>query len=1359
MDNGFPLANAQDLLLTGQMLSGVAPIYNMAWRFEIGTKIDKDCFIRAVEQVTSEHDAMRLVFGEIEGKRFQASEAKISFTDFLDVSRAKNPEAEIAKSSKYIVETPFDLSEGVWRTRLHRLSPERFVWIVCHHHLAADASAGRALLDAVAAAYEGRPALPPVQYRDRISRLADPPEDARKHWSKLSETCGGKAIPYSGTRGLFEPASDLLMIPFRASRVAALSKLAQTDGFRSFGTGLSRFAILATIHAAWLARVTGDDRVCFGAPAHLRTTAEDMAAIGLFVETFPLSVEVHPEDRFQDLHRRVLENVMIWLRHAVAGASTPQSSSAFNSVLNYLPLEFGDFAGAPVKVELLHSGAHDPGHDLQLTVCEFGGIDGPIDLHFRMNRAVFGEDLQAAAVEHWLKIADAMFSNPESSVAHVALGGCELHGSPHAPSETVLVRFANQLETSPDAVAVEEADRSLTYREFDRLSGAYSDGCIQAGVGPGDAVIVWKMRSIETVAAIWGVLRAGAVFVPFPANTPSSRISEIARRNGFRFAITDDLDTCMSMGLTEIAPVEGDRSTRTVSRTDAAYIVFTSGSTGTPKGVVVEHGGLADYSAWAAREHPGSYALHSSLGFDLTITSMFVPLISGERVHVYPETGERDLAVLDVFADDSVEVVKLTPAHLSLVLEQTRKVERISTLILGGEALETRLAKRVSELSESGVTIANEYGPTEAVVGAMLHRFDAAIDRAATVSIGRPADGVTIAVLDKGLNPLPAGIVGEIYIGGRLARGYLQDPELTEAKFVTIHGNRYYRTGDLARIEENGSVTFFGRSDEQMSVGGIRIEPAEITAAISDLPGVARGHVGIIGTKQAFDIEAPCCVRCGLSEQAPGGDRDAEGVCETCRKFDAIRSQADLYFRQQDELRLIVEGLRAKRTGPFDVIMLLSGGKDSTYALHRMRELTPDILCLTLDNGFLSDEAKSNIRNVAKDLGLEHRFMTTPAMNAIFRDSLSRNSNVCQGCFKTIYTLSLGVAREEGVPAIATGLSRGQFFETRLTPELFADTSLKRGDLDSLVLEARKNYHQVADAVTKHLDTSFLQNSDVLDQVQFIDVFRYINPPVTEIYRTLESTGWKRPSDTGRSTNCRINDLGIYVHTKREGYHNYAVPYAWDVRMGVKTKEEAAAELRDEIEANRMAYLMDEIGLDPVALTERSTEELVVWFEGDVDPQMIRTALKEKLPPEFLPSRIIPVTEMPLSANGKIDTRRLPDRRNVERLAEHFVAPSTETEETLARIISEEIRVARVGATESYFELGGDSIGAIRIAVRANELGLRIGAADVFRYQTVRAIAQEIDGREQCAESQIDDTPLFDLDAQDLLSIQQALRQ
>ena len=226
--------------------------------------------------------------------------------------------------------------------------------------------------------------------------------------------------------------------------------------------------------------------------------------------------------------------------------------------------------------------------------------------------------------------------------------------------------------------------------------------------------------------------------------------------------------------------------------------------------------------------------------------------------------------------------------------------------------------------------------------------------------------------------------------------------------------------------------------------------------------------------------------------------------------------------------------------------------------LGRLADMGLKVLAFTLDNGYISEEAKANIRRVVATLGVDHVFGSTPAMNEIFVDSLKRHSNVCQGCFKTIYTLAMNLAKEKSIPFIITGLSRGQFFETRLTEDLFNQPCSDLVQIDQTVLDARRAYHQIDDAVHRNLDVADLQGEQIFKEVRILDFYRYCDVNLDEMYEYLDRRlPWVRPSDTGRSTNCLINDVGIYVHKRREGFHNYALPYAWDVRMGHKQRDAA----------------------------------------------------------------------------------------------------------------------------------------------------------------------------------------------------------
>jgi non-ribosomal peptide synthase protein (TIGR01720 family) len=303
----------------------------------------------------------------------------------------------------------------------------------------------------------------------------------------------------------------------------------------------------------------------------------------------------------------------------------------------------------------------------------------------------------------------------------------------------------------------------------------------------------------------------------------------------------------------------------------AAYLIYTSGSTGVPKGVVVEHSSLINYICWAQsvyldhaassdaanndaassdaansdaansdaadRDAPADCALYSSLAFDLTVTSIFLPLLSGHTIHLYPQRGAEP-SLLEVMADNRVHLLKLTPSHLSLIRESDNRHSHIRCLIVGGEALSTELAHAVSHSFDHRVAIYNEYGPTEATVGCMLYRFDPQADRRAWVPIGTPAANTQIYLLDERLEPVAEHVAGELYIGGAgLARGYAGRATLSADRFIPDPfggraGGRLYRTGDRARRLADGRVEYLGRNDEQVKYHGYRVELNELRVAL-----------------------------------------------------------------------------------------------------------------------------------------------------------------------------------------------------------------------------------------------------------------------------------------------------------------------------------------------------------------------------------------------------------------------------------------------------------------------------------------------------------------------------------------------
>ena len=1363
----IPLTQSEKLIWMGQSLAGNAPLYNMAWHFDLHLELDKDIFAKAFEQVCANIDALRLTFSQSGADPIQTvSDDPIQFPPALDFSAEENPVKAAKIWTGKRARRTLDLSQSNYDTCLIKLKDDHWVWFFNQHHIATDAWSGSLIFKAVSAAYEklltgdntASPGLP--QFSDYAIQPQNLLPDIQDYWRAKASDAPSGAVPYGGVRDTSNPSSTRLKIDFGKHRTDAIKAMAVSGPFRSISPDLSIFTLMMTAYAAFLSRVTNQTSLSIATPSHNRPSPSHKETAGLFIEMFPLNLDLEADLTFSDLFKSTLAETMGFLRHAKLGASTAATAASANAVLNYIPVNYGQFAGAPTQINWLHPNAHDAGHDLRLHVYDFEG-GGEFTVEMDCNDSAISKDALSQIPSHFLTIVDALLDRPDQIISKLPLV------QPDSPEAALAMQFgANvpfthptildavdaQTSATPDAIAIECNGDAVSYRDLATRSDAVAAHLIDQGLKPEEPVLLHAKRSINLVASILGVLKAGGFFVPVPSETPSDRLDTICRLANPKLIMNDaEIAAITPTAKTALPNIKPDQT---------AYAIFTSGSTGEPKGVEVEHRNLNEYVRWAAgsfgSKGPKSYPLYSSIGFDLTITSIFTPLVTGGKVIIYPEPSTpTDLSILEVFKDDRVDVVKLTPAHLSLLCENRVQVDQISTLVLGGENLTTTLCNQALKTISPDLEIINEYGPTEAVVGCMIHRFKPEKDTGSSVPIGRPADNSGILILDAGLNPVPTGVTGEIYISGRLARGYLNRADLTKERFISHYNRTLYRTGDLARTDFDGTIHYLGRADTQLKIGGVRVEPAEIEAAFSSIPDVnAVFATSYQQTRPKFLSNTTSCSNCGITDNFPDTTIGADGICGICSGFDAYKDRAQVYFKTPEDLSKIVAGLPKRKTGKYDAIVLLSGGKDSTYALYRFVELTSNILALTLDNGFISDGAKRNIKRVTGDLGVDHRFMTTPAMNAIFNESLTKHSNVCQGCFKTIYTLALETARDEGIPAVVTGLSRGQFFETRLTPELFENRSPSGDDLDMFVRDARKSYHRTDDAISRNLGVTF--DDAMFDQIEIIDIYRYLDVPVSELYTYLDQRGaWTRPDDTGRSTNCLINDVGIYVHKKREGFHNYALPYSWDVRMGHKTRQEAVQELDDEIDTSRVNDILSEIGFDQSLLNDHTQTQLVVYVSGkDLSETTLRARVSKKLLSAIMPAHIIVLDELPLTSNGKVDTAALPkpeSHRTAPLLK--VVAPTNETERHLARIYQDVLKLDTISIADNFYDMGGDSIAAIQIAILASDQGLQMDPNAVFEHQTIRELAEHVQTLTDDEKTKPINEPLLDLGTDDFAAI------
>lgn len=433
--------------------------------------------------------------------------------------------------------------------------------------------------------------------------------------------------------------------------------------------------------------------------------------------------------------------------------------------------------------------------------------------------------------------------------------------------------FEAQATRSPDAIAISFEDQTLTYRELNERANQVANFLRRRGVGPDALVGVSMHRTPLMVIALLGVWKAGAAYVPLDPNYPVDRLTFMVDDAAMQILLTEasvaplypdagDRLMCLDQGWQEVARENRENFACGATPENLAYVIYTSGSTGNPKGALIEHRGLVNYLWWAIGAYGikagDSAAVHSSISFDLTVTSLYPVLLAGGRADLLREDSGGQSLLANLRSGARHGLLKITPAHLQLLTQQFSASEAAAiarAFVIGGENL-TAESLRFWREAAPRTRLINEYGPTETVVGCCVYEVQPGDPQNGSIPIGRPISNTQLYVLDETLQPVPIGATGELYIGGDgVARGYLNRPELTAERFIPDPFSetpraRLYRTGDLARYRNDGILEYLGRTDNQVKVRGYRIELGEIEAALA-------AHVAVSACTVLLREDAP----------------------------------------------------------------------------------------------------------------------------------------------------------------------------------------------------------------------------------------------------------------------------------------------------------------------------------------------------------------------------------------------------------------------------------------------------------------------------------------------------------------------
>lgn len=844
--------------------------YNVAQAFWVSGVIREQDLERAFGSLVARHESLRTTFLEVQGQpRQQVHPAKGFAIEVVDYRTVDDGELQAKETLGRAVARPFDLAQGpLLRALLFKIGPDQNIFALIAHHIICDGWSLEVMAQDVMDSYNGQGAVGAltVQYRDfaawQQERLDQKQEVDGRFWrTQLARPLPVLDLPADFKRPVVRSyKGQTLRVTLDPGTTARLKALAQAGRSTLF------MALLAAVDAL-LHRYTGQTDLVVGSPVAGRHHPDLERQVGFYVNTLALRVRLEEGDSFTKLLGRVREATLAAYEHQeypfdllVDELQVPRSTdrAPIFDVLVALQNTQGSLLPSGLNLVDFPLEHRTSRFDLSFSFVDAGAT---LDAEIEYSTDLFTRGRIERLWDHFATLVQAAAATPDRPLAELELiGGAEAEqlrgfsGGPAVfPDASIAALFAAQAAHAPQATALRWPGGVLSYLELDAWANGIAHHLVtQAEVHPEDIVGVLVEREPASIAALLGIFKAGATYLPLDPAYPPERLAYMIADSGCRVVVGrgpfDGIipDNILLLEVDELRKLRRSDSPTDVAARQLAYVIYTSGSTGRPKGVMVEHRGFVNMVTAQIAGFgiaPDDRVLQfASPSFDASLSEVFMALLAGACLVLVPRSTIDELASFTAYLEEhAVSVATLPPVYLGAL--QQHPLPTLRVLITAGEAARPADARHFARTKR----YFNAYGPTECSVCVSFHEVDPWRECQGSVPIGRPIANTEVLILDQKLGLAPMGVAGEICVSGvGLARGYLGQTELSAASFVPHpfrEGDRLYRTGDVGRWLEDGTLEFIGRRDSQVKIRGHRVEPGEIAACVMEHPGVAAAAV------------------------------------------------------------------------------------------------------------------------------------------------------------------------------------------------------------------------------------------------------------------------------------------------------------------------------------------------------------------------------------------------------------------------------------------------------------------------------------------------------------------------------------